>query len=120
MGQTVLFMPTVGGAPLGVHLDDADHRAYFNLSWMGAFCPRGSMVMTLGDKVIVGSRDLQYIHHVTTYYDLRKALPVVTDDAIYMREGRFLTAEKRSAYKVHGKRGEFTYVGSTLPKRVRP
>lgn len=120
MGDTVLFMPTVGGAPLGVHLDDADRKRYFNLSWQGAFSPRGHLVMTLGDAVIAGSPHLQYIHHVTTYYDLRKALPVVTDEAIYLRDGRALTAEKRSAYKVHRKRGELTYVKSALPKRVQP
>lgn len=118
MGDSVLFLPTVGGAPLGVHVNDPDHRPYFNLNWMGAFSPRGHLVMTLGDRVVVGSPHLQYIHHVTTYYDVRKALPVVTDEAIYLRDGHLLTAEKRRAYKVHNKRGEFTYVQSRLQKRI--
>ena len=114
----MLFLPTVGGAPLGVHVNDPDHRPYFNLNWMGAFSPRGHLVMTLGDRVVVGSPHLQYIHHVTTYCDVRKALPVVTDEAIYLRDGHLLTAEKRRAYKVHNKRGEFTYVQSRLVKRI--
>ncbi|MHC4717471.1 MAG: outer membrane protein assembly factor BamB family protein [Planctomycetota bacterium] len=118
MGESILFIPTVGGPPIGLHVKDANRKLFNRLAWRGAFCPTGQWVMTLGDEAVVGSADRQFTHHVATYNDLRRRLPVVTDEAVYLRDGRHLSAEKRSAYKVHLKSGWLTAVKSSRPKRV--
>ncbi len=118
MGETLLFMPSVGGPPAGVYVNDPKRQPYGQPLWRGAFSATGMWVMTVGDDAVVGSADRQFVHHVATYNDLRQRLPVVTDEAIYLRDGHFLAAEKRSAYRVHRKRGWFTHAESKLPKRV--
>jgi len=118
MGDSILYVPTVGGAPIGVYVKGPDHKLFDRLAWHGAFCPTGQWVMTVGDEAVVGSADRQFTHHVATFKDLRRRLPVVTDQAIYLRDGRHLSAEKRSAYKVHFKSGWFTAVKSSRPARV--
>ena len=118
MGETLLFMPSVGGPPAGVYVKDPKRKPYGQPLWRGAFSATGMWVMTVGDDAVVGSADRQFVHHVATYNDLRQRLPIVTDEAIYLRGGHLLTAEKRSAYRVHRKRGWFTHVGSKRPKRV--
>ena len=118
MGDSVLFIPTVGGAPIGVYVNDPGRKLFNRLAWRGAFCPTGQWVMTIGDEAVVGSADRQFTHHVATFTDLRRRLPVVTDEAVYLRDGRRLSAEKRSAYKVHFKSGWLTAAKDAGLQRV--
>jgi len=124
MTGEVLFLPTVGGPPVGVHVNEPSRRTYHNLNWLGAFSPTGCVMAVEGEDrpevVVSGSATLQFIHHATTYNDERRVLPIVTDTAIYLRDGRRLTADRREAYRVHKKNGVFTWSGGPRLQKARP
>jgi hypothetical protein len=101
-----LFLPTVGGPPQIVMLEDGGPKI---ADALGTFATRGCWVMAVGDEVLAGSPTLEYTHHVASYYDLRKFLPIVTEDAIYLRDGVRLSADVRSAYAFDKKWGAFTF-----------
>jgi len=63
---------------------------------------KGQLLMAAGKAIIVRTSGLEYIHHVAGYHRRSSALPVVTDDMIYLADGHAMTARKRDAYIFSG------------------
>jgi len=98
-----LFVPTPWGSPRTVKVSGGA----FSFTGAGAGRGRpakGSQLMVLDEGLVIRATRLEYIHHVCNYRLFSAALPVVTDETIYLRDGRHLTAERRKAYKLSGGR----------------
>lgn len=87
-----LAVPSRWGFPSQVALDNPR-------GFGGCGGARGSMLTISGGDVLVASPELEYTHHVNNYNRFVAALPLVTAEAIYLRDGRNLTAEKRAAFR---------------------
>ncbi len=95
-----LFVPSQWGPPKAIALNDEKRRLGSAGGGSAMHCAKGGHLMAAAEGVIVRWLQLQYIHHVSNYRVFSSALPVLTKEMIYLRDGRNLTAEKRAAYKI--------------------
>jgi len=100
-----LYVSTGVGWPWWIRLDDPKHRA--SVVGLGGYHVMARRILAYGDQVtdiLCSTPPLEYLYHFGSWssnVDRAGALPIVADDTVYLRDGRTLTAEKRSAFRRH-------------------
>jgi len=104
LGGGRLYAPSGWGPPFAVRLDDKRH-VFRQVRQFGAATQftgaDGMSVTEPDDEVLMRQTPIQYVHWRGnfTMKGANPALPIVTDDTIYLR-GRYLSAERRKAFAI--------------------